>query len=371
MIVRYRRSTGLERVQLRWFVAALAAVMVALAVGLATFPFIGGFAWLPVAFAYPTVPAAIAVAVLRYRLYDIDLLINRAALYGAVTLIFAALFGLANIATQRLLQPITGEHSDVVTAGLAVAAAVGFGPMSRRLRPIADRILPARALLTLFFTDIVESTRRAVELGDEGWRDLLQRYRSVVRRDLARFGGHEVDTAGDGFFAMFERPIAAVQCAVDVRADVRRLGLELRIGLHRGECQMRGEKVTGIAVHAAARVMSAARGGEILVSDAVRESIADLDVSTTDRGRHELKGVPGEWQLYAIGTASETGPDPARLANMTDTDAHEPKRDPLGGSRRGRSGRPRGQSSAESGPAGRIGRPNRGIGAGGDQRRSR
>jgi class 3 adenylate cyclase len=301
MIVRFRASRGIERLQLRWLVAALALLIVAGLFGLATFSVLDGNAWLPVAIAYPTVPAAITVAVLRYRLYDIDVLINRTALYGAVTLILAAALGLGNIAAQRLLQSVTGgQNSEIITAGLAVAAAFAFAPMSRRLRPIADRLLPSREMLTLFFTDIVESTRKAVELGDERWRDLLQRYRVVVRRDLGRFDGHEVDTAGDGFFVTFERPLRAVECALQMRADVSLLGLESRMGLHRGECQVRGEKVTGVAVHAAARVMAHAREGEILVSDAVRDSISDHGFTLTDRGAHELKGVPGEWRLYAL-----------------------------------------------------------------------
>jgi len=301
MLVRYRAASGIERLQLRWLVAALALLIVTGLLGLATFPVLDGNAWLPVAISYPTVPAAITVAVLRYRLYDIDVLINRTALYGGVTLILVAALGLGNIAAQRLLQSVTGgENSEIVTAGLAVAAAFAFAPMSRRLRPIADRLLPSRELLTLFFTDIVESTRKAVELGDERWRDLLERYRVVVRRDLARFDGHEVDTAGDGFFVTFERPLRAVECALQVRADVSLLGLESRVGLHRGECQVRGEKVTGVAVHAAARVMAHAREGEILVSDAVRDAVSDHGFTVTDRGAHELKGVPGEWRLYAL-----------------------------------------------------------------------
>jgi class 3 adenylate cyclase len=300
LLVRYRRSTGLERLQLRWLVAALALVTIGLVIGLLLVSAIDGAAWLLVAIAYPTVPAAIAIAVLRYRLYDVDLVINRTLVYGAATLMLALAFGIGNLAAQRLVQPLTGESSDLVTAGLAVAAAVAFTPVSRRLRPIADRLLPSRAVLTLFFTDIVESTRKAVELGDQAWRGLLERYRSIVRRELARFGGHEVDTAGDGFFATFEHPIPAVECALRVRAEVRRLELESRMGLHLGECEIRGEKVTGIAVHAAARVMSAAAAGEIFISDALRSALPADRFRTTDQGSHDLKGVPGKWQLFGI-----------------------------------------------------------------------
>lgn len=154
-------------------------------------------------------------------------------------------------------------------------------------------------------------------LGDKKWRELLERYRSVVRRELARFGGQEVDTAGDGFFATFERPIAAVQCALQVRGAARSLGLKSRIGLHRGECEMRGEKVTGVTVHAAARVMSTAQPGEILISDTVREALPVAEFPSSDRGRHELKGVPGDWQLMRSDRC-QTGLDMRRLGSRYD-----------------------------------------------------
>jgi class 3 adenylate cyclase len=307
LIARYRRSSGLEKLQLRWLVAALALTVVGTVFGLLAVEFLGDVAWVPVAIAYASIPAAIAIAVLRYRLYDIDLVINRTVVYGGATMLLAAAFGLANLAAQRLITMATGGPSDLATAGLAVAAAIAFAPISRRIRPIADRLLPPRAWLTLLFTDIVGSTQKAVELGDRRWRELLERYRSLVRRDLARFGGHEVDTAGDGFFATFERATAAVECALQLRSEVRALGLDLRIGLHYGECEMRGEKVTGIAVHAAARVMSEAGPGELLVSEALRKAIAGGSFAATDRGRHELKGVPGEWTLYAIEATTVNG----------------------------------------------------------------
>ncbi len=122
----------------------------------------------------------------------------------------------------------------------------------------------------------------------------------MVRRELTRTGGHEVDTAGDGFFATFDRPDAGLRCAWQLRAGANRLGLETRSGLHVGECETRGEKVTGVAVHVAARVMSLAGPGEILMSDAQREAVSREEISLRDRGRHELKSVPGEWQLYGV-----------------------------------------------------------------------
>ena len=210
------------------------------------------------------------------------------------------LCGLANVASQRILDALTGQRSELLTAVLIGGAVLAFAPLRSRVRPIVDRFLPARAVLTLFFTDIVGSTRLAVNLGDEGWRALLSRYRTSVRRELARFGGHEVDTAGDGFFATFSRPATGLRCAWAIRSAVEALGLRTRTGLHVGECEMRGEKVSGLAVHIGARVMAAAGDGEILISDAVRAVGSGLDAPLGDRGWHELKGVPGEWHLFVL-----------------------------------------------------------------------
>jgi class 3 adenylate cyclase len=144
-------------------------------------------------------------------------------------------------------------------------------------------------------------------MGDDRWRGVLGRYLSVVRQELGRFGGHEINTAGDAFFATFQRPAAAVEAAWSMRAAVRRLGLETRTGIHLGEVEMRGEQVSGLAVHTAARVMAAANPGEVLVSDAVRDAIRTADVYLEDRGRHRLKGLPGDRQLYSaeLATAQE------------------------------------------------------------------
>jgi class 3 adenylate cyclase len=188
----------------------------------------------------------------------------------------------------------------LLTAALGVGVGLAYGPLRRRVRLLVDRFLPSRALLTLLFTDIVRSTEHIVELGDEGWRILLGRYRAAVRHELARAHGHEVDTAGDSFFATFDRPNSGVRCAGAIRSGVEELGIQTRTGVHLGECEMRGEEVSGIHVHAAARVMAEAADGEILVSGAVRDAISPAEFSTIDRGFHELKGVPGEWNLYAL-----------------------------------------------------------------------
>jgi class 3 adenylate cyclase len=305
---RYRRAAGVERLQLKWLTAAGAVIAVASAIAVLT-P--SGVAGQPKSLAAEIaqdlglvslglIPIAIGIATLRYRLYDIDLIVNRTLVYGGVTATLAGAFGVANVASQRALESIIGQRSDLLTVALAVGAVFGFGPLRRRLRPIVDRFLPARAELALLFTDIVGSTQTAAKIGDERWRDLLDRYRAVVRRELNRFGGREIDTAGDGFFATFDRPAAAVRCAWAMQAPLRGLGLEMRTGIHVGECEMRGEKVSGLAVHTAARIMAAAAAGEILVSDAVSGRLVGLDLRLTEHGVHELKGIPGEWHMYRV-----------------------------------------------------------------------
>jgi pimeloyl-ACP methyl ester carboxylesterase len=158
---------------------------------------------------------------------------------------------------------------------------------------------PDRMLATVLFTDIVGSTDRARELGDRRWRDLLELHNDIVRHDLARFRGVEVDTAGDGFFATFDGPARAIRCARSIIENVRNVGLEVRSGLHTGECELSGSSVRGIAVHTGARVASAASAGEVLVSSTVKDLVAGSGIEFVDRGVHQLKGIPGEWRLYA------------------------------------------------------------------------
>jgi len=159
---------------------------------------------------------------------------------------------------------------------------------------------PERVLATVLFTDIVGSTERARELGDRRWRDLVQRHHELVRRDLQRFRGREVDTAGDGFFATFDGPARAIRSGKAIVESVRTLGLEIRAGLHTGEVELAGDSVRGIAVHTGARVASYAGAGEVLVSQTVKDLVAGSGIEFDDRGAHELKGVPGEWRLYAV-----------------------------------------------------------------------
>ena len=159
---------------------------------------------------------------------------------------------------------------------------------------------PDRMLATVLFTDIVGSTEKMAELGDRGWRELLDGHHAAVRRQLSRFRGIEMDTAGDGFFARFDGPARAIHCAQAITDDVRELGIELRAGLHTGECELADGKVAGIAVSIGARIASAAEPGEVLVSSTVKDLVAGSGLAFEDRGTHELKGVPGEWRLYAV-----------------------------------------------------------------------
>jgi pimeloyl-ACP methyl ester carboxylesterase len=159
---------------------------------------------------------------------------------------------------------------------------------------------PDRVLATVLFTDLVGSTERAAELGDRRWRAVLEKHHDVVRRELARFRGREVDTAGDGFLATFDGPARAIRCARGIVAAVRTLGFEIRAGVHTGEVEVVGDKLAGIAVHTGARVAGEALGGEVLVSSTVKDLVAGSGIEFEERGERELKGVPGRWQLYAV-----------------------------------------------------------------------
>jgi class 3 adenylate cyclase len=157
-----------------------------------------------------------------------------------------------------------------------------------------------RRLATVLFTDIVGSTEKAAELGDRRWRELVAAHHALVRTQLARFRGEELDTAGDGFFASFDGPARAIRCASAITESVRELGIELRAGLHTGECELMNGKVGGIAVHIGARIAAQAAPGEVLVSSTVKDLVAGSGIEFRDRGIAQLKGVPGEWRLYAV-----------------------------------------------------------------------
>jgi pimeloyl-ACP methyl ester carboxylesterase len=159
---------------------------------------------------------------------------------------------------------------------------------------------PERVLATVLFTDIVGSTAKAVELGDRAWRELLERHHALIRRQLVRFRGAELDIAGDGFFARFDGPARAIRCACAITKSVRELGIETRVGLHTGECELMDGKVGGIAVHIGARVAKAAQPGEVLVSSTVKDLVAGSGLRFQERGWAQLKGVPEKWRLYAV-----------------------------------------------------------------------
>ena len=160
-----------------------------------------------------------------------------------------------------------------------------------------------RVLATVLFTDIVDSTRRAADMGDRDWHALLDAHDAVVRVQLNRFRGREVNTSGDGFLAMFDGPQRAIRCAMAIRDAVAALGIEVRAGLHTGECEVRGDDISGIGVHIGARVSALAGPNDVLVSSTLRDLVIGSGLEFDDRGAHQLKGVPGEWHLFAVAAA--------------------------------------------------------------------
>jgi class 3 adenylate cyclase len=160
---------------------------------------------------------------------------------------------------------------------------------------------PDRVLATVLFTDIVGSTAKAAELGDARWRKLLSEHHALIRRQLVRFRGTELDTAGDGFFASFDGPARAIRCACAITDAVKELGLEVRAGLHTGECERVNGKVGGIAVHIGARIAALAGPSEVLVSSTVKDLVAGSGIEFEDRGEHQLKGISEAWHLFRVG----------------------------------------------------------------------
>jgi len=160
-----------------------------------------------------------------------------------------------------------------------------------------------RVLATVIFTDIVDSTRQVVEIGDRDWHALLDAHDAVVRSQLTRFRGREVSTSGDGFLATFDGPQRAIRCAMALRDAVQALGIEIRAGLRTGECEVRGEDIGGIAVHIGARVSALAGPNDVLVSSTLRDLVIGSGLEFEDRGAHELQGVPGQWRLFAVASS--------------------------------------------------------------------
>jgi pimeloyl-ACP methyl ester carboxylesterase len=200
-----------------------------------------------------------------------------------------------HIAGAKLVELPGIDHVPTVGDADAIVDEIEEFLTGVRHGPESDRVLA-----TVLFTDIVGATEKAASLGDRRWRDLLQGHHGLVRRELGRFRGREIDTAGDGFLATFDGPARAIRCACAVSDGVRALGIEVRAGLHTGEVEMLGDKVSGLAVHIGARVAGTAGPGEVLVSSTVKDLVAGSGLHFQDRGLRTLKGVPGEWHLFAV-----------------------------------------------------------------------
>jgi len=201
----------------------------------------------------------------------------------------------AHIPGARFVEFPGDTHSMYAIDPEAVLAEIEEFVAGTRSVVVADQVLA-----TVLFIDIVGSTERAVALGDASWHTLLDRYYETVRKELTHFRGKEVDTAGDGFFSTFDGPARAIRCACSIRDAVKKLGLEVRSGLHTGECELVGAKVAGIAVHIGVRVMSKAGASEVLVSSTIKDLVAGSGIQFEDRGLHSLKGIPGEWRLFTV-----------------------------------------------------------------------
>jgi class 3 adenylate cyclase/alpha-beta hydrolase superfamily lysophospholipase len=193
------------------------------------------------------------------------------------------------------LVELPGRDYAAVSSGKAILNEIVEFLTGERPAVEVDRILT-----TLLFTDIVSSTERAAALGDQAWRSVLDAHDRTVRDQLRRFRGKEINTTGDGFLACFDGPARAIRCSQAIAGATTRLGIELRMGLHTGECEVRGDDLGGLAVHIAARVGSLARPGEVLVSSTVKDLVAGSGIEFSDRQEHELKGVPGTWTLFAV-----------------------------------------------------------------------
>ncbi|HEX3906459.1 MAG TPA: AAA family ATPase [Mycobacteriales bacterium] len=208
-----------------------------------------------------------------------------------------ALLGLADLEWRA------GHLDASVAAGrdaLAVAERIGATTLAAAAQTTLARTDSTSILASVLVTDIVGSTARAATLGDRAWQDLLGRHHAIVRRELARLGGHEIDTAGDGFLVWFSSPAQAIRCAEAVRDALAQIDVTIRAGVHTGECRQTGEKLTGIAVHIASRVASSAGAGQVLVSGTVRELVTGSGFRFDDQGEHEFKGVPGSWRIYSV-----------------------------------------------------------------------
>lgn len=202
---------------------------------------------------------------------------------GAVALYSMELADRENFLRRHMLGELTGE-----------------GRMTGLLGRAAHTQSSERLLTTVMFTDVVDSTARAAKLGDRAWKDLMAEHESLIRSQLRQFAGHEVETAGDGFVAIFDKPAQAIRCAQAIQQAVGRIGLALRIGIHTGEVEVSAQQIRGIAVHIAARINQLAEAGEVLVSRTVRDLVSGAGLHFAERGTHAFKGVPEPWQVFAV-----------------------------------------------------------------------
>jgi class 3 adenylate cyclase len=196
-----------------------------------------------------------------------------------------------------------GDRDDAIASldrAESIAREVGANTLAMDCVKAREAAKARPVLATLLFTDMVGSSEDAANLGDTAWRERLERHHAIVRRELARRNGREIDTAGDGFLAAFDSPADAVRCAGAIHEALGEVNIPIRAGIHTGECQELGGKLTGLTVHIAARVSSKATAGEVLVSSTVRELMVGSQVEFEERGTHELKGIPGEWRLFAV-----------------------------------------------------------------------
>jgi class 3 adenylate cyclase len=250
--------------------------------------------------AVAAIPVALAVGIFRQGLLDIDHILNRTITYAALTVGLAIAFVAISAVANLLLAAVMGKHSEeVVLLASVVPVAIAFMPARARALQLANRYVSESKVMTLLFVDLVGSTERAYALGNRPWRELLERFRATVRRTIKHYGGHEVDTTGDGFFVTFDSPTRAISCGHAIIGAIKPLKLDVRVGVHIGEVQVDGRYVEGANVHLAARVMSEAKAGEVLISEALRDVVAGTEIDLTDRGNHQLKGVPGQVRLYA------------------------------------------------------------------------
>ncbi|MDM0109881.1 adenylate/guanylate cyclase domain-containing protein [Variovorax sp. J22R24] len=243
---------------------------------------------------------AMFIAIFRQGLLDVDRWISRTLFYSALTAVVLTAFFIVSAVASRLLKDVAGQTSDLVLALLALPMAIAFLIVRSRLSRLLDTLLSERRILSVMFIDIVNSTVLAVEMGDEAWSDKLERFRTVVRRALDNFGGIEIDTAGDGFFATFAGPAGAIRCAESIIDEVQQLGIAVRAGVHTGEVTRRGDRAVGVAVHVGARIMALAAPSELLVSGVVRDLVAGSRIDLVERGEHPLKGLPGTFRLYGL-----------------------------------------------------------------------